>query len=160
MLRLTLRAALRFFPVKLRKILRWVRAVERGTHAEGASGVLAFIKVIMMMRVGFIPPQASFKKMNHNINVRPDDMMEVVTKLRPWDEEHKIALLNNYGACGSNASFIIAQPPKSLAGTSANLTIGEGSRYPSGFLAWMFGQSLPTLPSWLRTASPCLRLRH
>ncbi|KAK4145161.1 putative polyketide synthase [Dichotomopilus funicola] len=99
-------------------------------HAEGASGVLALIKVIMMMRGGFIPPQASFKKINHNINVRSDDMMEVVTKLRTWDEDHRIALLNNYGACGSNASFIIAQPPKSLAGSSGKLTIGEASQYP------------------------------
>ncbi|OIW25922.1 hypothetical protein CONLIGDRAFT_512814 [Coniochaeta ligniaria NRRL 30616] len=83
-------------------------------HTEGASGVLALIKVIMMMRGAFVPPQASFNKMNHSIDVRPDDMMEVVTKLRPWEEDHKIALINNYGACGSNASLIIAQPPKSL----------------------------------------------
>lgn len=80
-------------------------------HTEGASGVIALIKVIMMMRGGFIPPQASFKTMNRNIDVRPDDMMEVVTKLRPWDEEHNIVLINNYGACGSNASLIVAQPP-------------------------------------------------
>lgn len=100
-------------------------------HTEGASGVLALIKVIMMMRGSFIPPQASFNKMNHHIDVRPDDMMEVVTKLRPWDEEHKIALLNNYGACGSNASLIVAQPPKPLtAGHTACATDDENSSYP------------------------------
>ncbi|KAL2193051.1 hypothetical protein P885DRAFT_81644 [Corynascus similis CBS 632.67] len=124
-------------------------------HAEGASGVLALIKVIMMMRGGFIPPQASFKKMNHNINVRSDDMMEVVTKLRPWHEEHKIALLNNYGACGSNASFIIAQPPKSLAGTSGNLTIGEASRYPF----WISGLDVRAISAYsAKLASYCKSL--
>lgn len=82
-------------------------------HTEGASGVLALIKVIMMMRGAFIPPQASFNKMNLGVDVRADDMMEVVTKLRPWEEDQKMALINNYGACGSNASLIIAQPPKS-----------------------------------------------
>ncbi|KAK3681621.1 hypothetical protein B0T22DRAFT_299376 [Podospora appendiculata] len=85
-------------------------------HTEGASGAIALVKIIMMMRGSFIPPQASFTKMNHNIDVRPDDMMEVVTKLQPWKEEHKTALLNNYGACGSNASLIVTQPPKALSG--------------------------------------------
>lgn len=78
-------------------------------HAEGASGVLSLIKVIMMMHQGFIPPQASYNKMNHNIDVRLDDMMEIVTKLQSWDDELKVALINNYGACGSNASMIVTQ---------------------------------------------------
>ncbi|KAJ5272904.1 hypothetical protein N7478_008029 [Penicillium angulare] len=76
-------------------------------HTEGASGVVALVKVLMMMRDGFIPPQASFKRINPNINASPTDMMEVVTTLRPWSSEHKTALLNNYGACGSNASLVL-----------------------------------------------------
>ncbi|KAL9619500.1 MAG: hypothetical protein Q9160_005863 [Pyrenula sp. 1 TL-2023] len=96
-------------------------------HTEGASGVLALIKVIMMMRGAFVPPQASFSKMNHSIDVRPDDMMEVVTKLRPWEEKHKLALINNYGACGSNASLIVSQPPKSLRPSKI---VDDGLRYP------------------------------
>lgn len=80
-------------------------------HAEGASGIVALIKVIMMMQGNFIPPQASFTKMNHLIDKRPDDMIEVSTTLRPWDDEHKTALINNYGASGSNVSLIVAQPP-------------------------------------------------
>ncbi|KAH6641050.1 hypothetical protein F5144DRAFT_120541 [Chaetomium tenue] len=100
-------------------------------HTEGASGVIALIKVIMMMRGGFIPPQASFSKMSHNIAVRPDDMMEVVTQLRPWADPHKIALLNNYGACGSNASLIVAQPPAALrTPTRGAHQHPEGRRYP------------------------------
>ncbi|XXG95999.1 hypothetical protein Hte_002276 [Hypoxylon texense] len=83
-------------------------------HTEGASGIIALVKVIMMMRHSFIPAQASFKTLNHQIEVRPDDMMEIVTSLRPWSEKRKIALINNYGACGSNASMLVAQPPASL----------------------------------------------
>ncbi|KAL1884818.1 Type I Iterative PKS [Paecilomyces lecythidis] len=97
-------------------------------HSEGASGVISLIKVIMMMQQGFIPPQASHTKMNHNIDVRPDDMMEIVTKLRTWDDERKIALINNYGACGSNASIIVAQPKKSLS--SQSRSINENCQYP------------------------------
>ncbi|KAJ5971623.1 uncharacterized protein N7479_001541 [Penicillium vulpinum] len=97
-------------------------------HAEGASGVLSLIKVIMMMHQGFIPPQASFTKMNHNIDVRPDDMMEVITKLRSWDDKHKVALINNYGACGSNASMIVAQAKAPSRGRSR--ITSENCQYP------------------------------
>jgi malonyl CoA-acyl carrier protein transacylase len=97
-------------------------------HAEGASGVLSLIKVIMMMQQGFIPPQASHTKMNHNIKTRPDDMMELVTKLRSWDDKQKIALINNYGACGSNASLIVAQAEEPLRGISK--AIDEKNEYP------------------------------
>lgn len=97
-------------------------------HSEGASGVISLVKVIMMMQQGFIPPQASHTKMNHNIDVRPDDMIELVTKLRSWDDEHKIALINNYGACGSNASMIVAQAKESLRGISRSTN--ENCQYP------------------------------
>ncbi|KAK8077078.1 polyketide synthase [Apiospora saccharicola] len=66
------------------------------------------------MRNSFIPAQASFRKLNRQIEVRPDDMMEIATSLRPWSEERKVALINNYGACGSNASMLVAQPPAPL----------------------------------------------
>jgi malonyl CoA-acyl carrier protein transacylase len=66
--------------------------------------------------------------MNHNIDVRPDDMMELVTKLRSWDDEQKVALVNNYGACGSNACLIVTQPEEKLRGTSK--AIDGASQYP------------------------------
>ncbi|KAJ0115250.1 Conidial yellow pigment biosynthesis polyketide synthase [Diaporthe amygdali] len=79
-------------------------------HAEGASGVVSLIKVLMMMRENFIPPQASFSKMNPAIKASPSDMVEVVTSLRPWSDnryDDKKALINNYGACGSNAAMVV-----------------------------------------------------
>lgn len=79
-------------------------------HAEGASGVVSLIKVLMMMRENFIPPQASFSKMNPAIKASPSDMVEVVTSLRPWSDDRyddKKALINNYGACGSNAAMVV-----------------------------------------------------
>ncbi|KAJ6119125.1 hypothetical protein N7523_003405 [Penicillium sp. IBT 18751x] len=103
-------------------------------HTEGASGAIALVKIIMMMRSGFIPPQASFTKMNSRIPVKPDDNIEVVTKLRTWDEQQKIALLNNYGACGSNASMIITQPAKNLYDPTAySQSENPGQRYPFWF---------------------------
>jgi hypothetical protein len=53
-------------------------------HAEGASGAVSLIKVLMMMKRNFIPPQASFSRVNPGIKASPSDMLEVVTSLRPW----------------------------------------------------------------------------
>lgn len=79
-------------------------------HAEGASGAVSLIKVLMMMHENYIPPQASFSRINPAIKASPSDMLEVVTSLRPWnDSNSKKALINNYGACGSNAAMVVTQ---------------------------------------------------
>ncbi|KAI1412489.1 hypothetical protein F5Y13DRAFT_179997 [Hypoxylon sp. FL1857] len=88
-------------------------------HTEGASGVISLIKIMVMMQEAYIPPQASFSKMSHHINVTPSDMMEVVTSLRPWSEEYKVALINNYGASGSNASMVLTQSPHNSSGLAS-----------------------------------------
>ena len=107
----------------------------------------------MMMRHSFIPAQASFKKLNRQIQVRPDDMIEIPTSLRPWTEERKIALINNYGACGSNAQMVIAQPPVGLAGRNTKVNPKESSRFPF----WIAGLDVKSisrysakLTSWLQ----------
>ena len=79
-------------------------------HTEGASGVVSLIKTILMIQEGAIPPQASFQTMSHHIKASPSDMIEIATKLKPWDANFKAALINNYGASGSNASMIVTQP--------------------------------------------------
>lgn len=80
-------------------------------HTEGASGVISLIKVLMMYE-GYIPPQASFNRLNPVITAAADsDMMEVVTSLQSWDSRNKVALINNYGASGSNAAMVVAAPP-------------------------------------------------
>ena len=80
-------------------------------HTEGASGIISLIKVLMMMHEGYIPPQASFNKLNTMIEAAADsDMMEIATSLRSWDSRNKAALINNYGASGSNAAMVVAAP--------------------------------------------------
>ncbi|KAI2610511.1 putative polyketide synthase [Hypoxylon sp. NC1633] len=80
-------------------------------HLEGTSGVVAMIKLLLMLHVGLIPPQASFNTINPAIGARPEDNMIIPTKEQPWDADFRIALINNYGASGSNASMVLAQPP-------------------------------------------------
>lgn len=122
-------------------------------HTEGSSGIIALVKVIMMMRHGFIPAQASFKNLNHQIQVRPDDMIEIPTSLRHWTEERKIALINNYGACGSNASMVVVQPPLDLDGRKTSVNIKQSSRFPfwiAGLDANSIARYSAKLTSWLQ----------
>lgn len=79
-------------------------------HTECASGVIALIKVLLMIQEGVIPPQASFQTLNPHIKASPSDMIEVVTRLKNWDSDFRAALINNYGASGSNASMVVTQP--------------------------------------------------
>ncbi|KAI1630938.1 putative polyketide synthase [Biscogniauxia mediterranea] len=77
-------------------------------HLEGTSGIIALIKLLLMLHVGLVPPQASFTTMNPAIGALPTDNMTIPTKVLPWDDGFRIALINNYGASGSNASMVLA----------------------------------------------------
>ncbi|KAL5342471.1 putative polyketide synthase [Aspergillus crustosus] len=122
-------------------------------HTEGASGIVSLIKVLLMMRDNFIPPQASFKSMNPHIHAKVSDNMEVATTLRAWSGDRKVALLNNYGACGSNASAVIAheaQKPaeSSLAGLATSPRIPF---YVSGLDVRSIASYSSALASYLRS---------
>ncbi|KAL4998379.1 hypothetical protein BDV10DRAFT_167421 [Aspergillus recurvatus] len=79
-------------------------------HTEAAAGVVSLIKVLMMMNEGFIPPQASHTRLSPRITAT--DQMHISTALRPWETARKAALVNSYGASGSNTSMVVLQPPK------------------------------------------------
>jgi acyl transferase domain-containing protein/acyl carrier protein/NAD(P)-dependent dehydrogenase (short-subunit alcohol dehydrogenase family)/SAM-dependent methyltransferase len=78
-------------------------------HLECTSGVVSLIKIVMMMLKGSIPPQASFKNINPAIHSSPSDHITIPTNLLPWPTVPKAALINNYGASGSNASIVVKE---------------------------------------------------
>ncbi|EHK98549.1 putative Conidial yellow pigment biosynthesis polyketide synthase [Glarea lozoyensis 74030] len=90
-------------------------------HTESVSGVIALIKILLMIQEAVIPPQASFESLNPHIKALPSDMMEVVTRLKPWNADFRAALINNYGASGSNASLVVTQPRKHEAAGASSI---------------------------------------
>ncbi len=52
-------------------------------HTECASGIVALIKMLLIIHEGIIPPQASFDTINPAIKASPSDNIEVVTHLKP-----------------------------------------------------------------------------
>ncbi|KAI8949449.1 putative polyketide synthase [Xylaria longipes] len=121
-------------------------------HTEGASGAVSLIKVLMMMRDGFIPPQASFRRMNPHIHAQPSDMMEVVTSLRPWREDRKVALINNYGACGNNSSVVVA-----YTAHKPTRPLSAGSPPAPRFPFWISGLDARSIAAYSTVLAPYLR---
>ncbi|KND88239.1 Conidial yellow pigment biosynthesis polyketide synthase [Tolypocladium ophioglossoides CBS 100239] len=80
-------------------------------HVECTSGIVSMIKVLLMINKGMVPPQASFSTMNPAIKAVPADRMNVPTSLRSWETKFRAALVNNYGASGSNASMVLTESP-------------------------------------------------
>ncbi|TLD20284.1 hypothetical protein PspLS_08704 [Pyricularia sp. CBS 133598] len=83
-------------------------------HAEAAAGVTGLMKVLAMLRQSKIPPQASLENINPKIgDLEPFNMAIPCGAVQPWDSPDNIrrAMVNSYGAAGSNASLIVCQSP-------------------------------------------------
>lgn len=65
-------------------------------HLEGASGVLAMVKAIMMVKKGIILPTAGFERINPKIG--GSDRIRVATSPVPWPEgEPRRCVVTNFG---------------------------------------------------------------
>ena len=78
-------------------------------HAEGASGAAGVIKSLLMMQHGTIPKQASFMTLNPRIKCSRADKITVPKETQPWVAQRRVALVNNYGAAGSNAAIVLRE---------------------------------------------------
>ncbi|KAE8369303.1 hypothetical protein BDV27DRAFT_153181 [Aspergillus caelatus] len=80
-------------------------------HTEGVSGLIALVKILLMINEGMIPPQPNFRTLNPHIEASPDDQIHIPVTLEQWRAGFRAALINNYGASGSNASMVITEAP-------------------------------------------------
>lgn len=79
-------------------------------HTEAASGVAGVIKTLLMMQHGTIPKQANFTRLNPRIPALEPDRLAIASQTRPWhDSTRRTALVNNYGAAGSNAAIVLEE---------------------------------------------------
>ncbi|KAL4981893.1 BcPKS20, polyketide synthase [Aspergillus falconensis] len=102
-------------------------------HAEAASGVISLIKVLLMMKHGRIPAQVEFKNLNPSIPPLGPNRMAIATSLREWSDNDnlRLALVNSYGASGSNAAAVVAPPPgRTFSTESASSEMPKSSAWP------------------------------
>ncbi|KAI1324240.1 hypothetical protein F5Y16DRAFT_412155 [Xylariaceae sp. FL0255] len=89
-------------------------------HAEAASGLAGLGKLLLMMEKGKVPPQASFEMLNPRLADRLGNMT-IPTRLLEWkrrsNQSPRRAMLNNFGAAGSNVALILEEYlPRSKGG--------------------------------------------
>jgi acyl transferase domain-containing protein len=80
-------------------------------HCETAAGVAGLLKVVAMLEHQAIPPQASHKEWNLRIPSLSEDRIALSMKLDKWDSGFRAALVNSFGAAGSNATVLCCEPP-------------------------------------------------
>ncbi|GIJ84608.1 type I iterative polyketide synthase [Aspergillus pseudoviridinutans] len=100
-------------------------------HAEFASGIISLVKILLMIHHGTIPPQPSFVTCSPGLKATSTDKIEITTRVKPWDANFRAALINNYGASGSNASMIVTESPtlRRIRSSVESASI-EGQNYP------------------------------
>ena len=78
-------------------------------HCEAASGAAGLAKLILSMRHRTIPPQASFDMPNPRLEGLEEGHISIPTVNKPWKPltGPRRALLNNFGAAGSNAALLL-----------------------------------------------------
>ncbi|KAF8897468.1 hypothetical protein BD779DRAFT_1667443 [Infundibulicybe gibba] len=81
-------------------------------HLEAASGVAGLAKLLLMLRHRSIPRVISLKNLNPKIAPLESDNTVIDTIQVPWttpNNQTRIALLNNFGAAGSNTAMLIEE---------------------------------------------------
>lgn len=82
-------------------------------HLEAASGAAGLAKLLLMLRHKTIPRQISLKNLNPRIAPLDSDNTIIDMVQSPWLPSHegltRLALLNNFGAAGSNTALLIEE---------------------------------------------------
>jgi phthiocerol/phenolphthiocerol synthesis type-I polyketide synthase D len=104
-------------------------------HLEGAAGIIGFIKTVLALHHGCIPPSLHFNSPNPHIDF-PGLRLRVVTAPTPWPTRGSRparAGVSAFGFGGTNAHVILEQAPSSPAlADRASRTPAEGQREDAG----------------------------
>jgi acyl transferase domain-containing protein len=80
-------------------------------HCETAAGVVGLLKVLTMIKHSQVPPQANYNKLNPKIALLEPDGLAIARSLRGWNVPFRAALVNSYGAAGSNCALLCCEMP-------------------------------------------------
>lgn len=80
-------------------------------HCETAAGVAGLLKALVMVDKAAMPPLASHKNLNPKIPALEPDRLIISSDLEAWKASPRAALVNSYGAAGSNSAVLVCQAP-------------------------------------------------
>ncbi|KUL83736.1 hypothetical protein ZTR_08641 [Talaromyces verruculosus] len=83
-------------------------------HGEAAAGIMAFVKAMLVLQKGIIPPHVGIKtRFNPSLPQDLDKRNVVIPyKATPWgpnSKQRRLAMVNNFGAAGGNTSIILEE---------------------------------------------------
>ena len=82
-------------------------------HCETAAGVAGLLKALVMVNKAALPPLASHKSLNPKIPGLEPYKLAIASSLETWKASPRAALVNSYGAAGSNSAVLVCQAPDS-----------------------------------------------
>ncbi|KAF7320598.1 hypothetical protein HMN09_00144300 [Mycena chlorophos] len=95
-------------------------------HLEAASGAAGLAKLLLMLRHNAIPPQVSYKTRNPLIRPLEEDGTVITTRRVEWKRASsgvpRVAMLNNFGAAGSNTAVVLEEHIRPVSSADDNLT--------------------------------------
>lgn len=97
-------------------------------HCETAAGVAGLLKALVMVNKAAIPPLASHKNLNPKIPALEPDRLTISSSVEAWEASPKAALVNSYGAAGSNSAVLLCQAP--VGDERLNAATNDNRTYP------------------------------
>lgn len=96
-------------------------------HCEAASGSAGLAKLLLMLRHKSIPIQASLSRLNPRLTALLADTIQIPRETQAWNRsvtQPRRALLNNFGAAGSNVALLLEEfvEPEMQAAAGARRT--------------------------------------
>ncbi|ORX95044.1 BcPKS1, polyketide synthase [Clohesyomyces aquaticus] len=83
-----------------------IEAAAIGGHLEGASGIAGFIKTVLAVERGIIPPNTNFRQLNPKIPAEIFNL-RIPTESIPWPLGIRRASVNSFGFGGSNTHVVV-----------------------------------------------------
>ncbi len=85
-------------------------------HLEAASGIAGFIKAVLCLKHGSIPPNLHFERLNPHLSLAGARFV-LPTELRPWPRaaEPRFAGVSSFGFGGTNAHVVLSEAPENAA---------------------------------------------
>jgi acyl transferase domain-containing protein len=111
-------------------------------HLEAAAGIAGFIKAVLSLQRGRIPPQINLRERNPLI-AWDDLRLAIATQETAWPESSdrpRHAAVSSFGFSGTNAHLILAEPPaqdecKPPYGAAETLILPLSARSPAALQA-------------------------
>ena len=102
-------------------------------HLEAAAGVAGFIKAVLVLERGQIPPNLHFSRWNPAIDASATRLV-VPTDITPWPQcpGPRRAGVSSFGISGTNAHVVLEQAPDPAPVTATGPRTGAGGEHVGG----------------------------